>query len=185
MSSCAHSELLSATTCWKTKGGAYRQDGYDLPSDLEDFLFVKAAERDFASLQVVFGRGNEFFASDENGKLDFKQPEPEKKEATPEEVEERRALRRSRTMSLMRPRSDDSSRHSFLDQESQSSASSRRSSLMNGWPPSLSLSFRSNSDASLHTLNSQPESRPTSVSHTRLSSESSVSSQLWLRHSSG
>ncbi|OAG12470.1 uncharacterized protein CC84DRAFT_1254722 [Paraphaeosphaeria sporulosa] len=181
---CAFGAFERYYVCWKTRGGAYRQDGYDLPPDLEDFLFAKADKRDFASLQVVFGRGDEFFASDQNGKLEFKEPEPEKREPTPEELEGKRALRRSRTMSFMRPRSDDSSRHSFLDLESQSPASSRRSSLMNGRPPSLSLSFRSNSDASLHTLNSQPESRPPSASHTRLSSESSLSSQLWSRPSS-
>lgn len=160
------------------------QDGYDLPPDLKDFLFARADERDFASLQVVFGRGNEFFASDANGKLEFKEPEPEKKDPTPGELEEKRALRRSRTLSFMRPRSDEGSRQNVLDLDSQSPASSRRSSLINGRPPSLSLSFRSNSDASLHTLNSQPESRPSSVSHTRLSSDASVGSQLWSRPSS-
>lgn len=156
-------------------------DGYDLPPTLRDFLFTKASQRNFPSLQVVFGRGNEFFASDANEKLEFKEPEPEKKEASPQELEERRALRRSRTLSFLRPRSEES--RGFLDQEAQSPASSRRSSLINGRPPSA-LSFRSNSDASLHTLNPSPESRPQSVSHTRFSSDSSVTSQLGSRESS-
>ncbi|KAF1967082.1 hypothetical protein BU23DRAFT_603083 [Bimuria novae-zelandiae CBS 107.79] len=160
-----------------TRGGAFRQDSHDLPPDLEEFLFGQADARDFASLQVVFGRGNEFFASDKNGKLEYKEQEPEKKEPSAEELEGKRALRRSRTISFMRPRSDDSQRQSFPDLESP--ASSRRFSLINGRPTSMALSFQSNSDASLHSLHSQPESRPSSVSHARLSSGSSVGAQLW------
>ncbi|KAJ4359639.1 uncharacterized protein N0V89_000194 [Didymosphaeria variabile] len=119
---CAFGAFERYYVCWKTRGGAYRQDGYDLPLNLKEFLFEKADERDFASLQVVFGRGSEFFASDSNGKLEYKEPEPEKKEPTPEELVEKRVLRRSRTISFMRPRSDESNRQNFPDLESQSPA---------------------------------------------------------------
>lgn len=133
-------------------------------------------------MQVVFGRGDEFFASDNNGKLEYKEPELEKKEPTNEELIEKRALRRSRTISFMRPRSDDSQKSGFFDLESPSS--SRRSSLINGRPPSLVLSTRSNSDASLKSFHAQPVSRPPIVSHSRLSSESSLDTQIWSHPSS-
>ncbi|KAJ4295443.1 hypothetical protein N0V90_007455 [Kalmusia sp. IMI 367209] len=115
---CAFGAFDRYYVCWKTKGGQHRQDGYDLPPELEDWLFAVEGARDFASLQVVFGRGDEFFASDKNGKLEYK--EPEKKEPPPEELEEKRPLRRSRTISFMRPRSDESQKQSFPDLESPS-----------------------------------------------------------------
>ena len=74
----------------------------------------------------------------------------------------------------MRPRSDDSQKPSFLDLDSPSS--SRRSSLINGRPPSMSLSFRSNSDASLSSLNFQSDARQSNGS--RFNSDSSVGSQV-------
>jgi hypothetical protein len=122
---CAFGAFERYYVCWKTRGGDFRQggnspvpqflpfaykiaDGYDLPSSLKEWLFpADGITRDFASLQVVFGRGDEYFASDNNGKLEVK--EPEIKKPTPVESDElsgKQTLRRSRTMSLLRPLSD-------------------------------------------------------------------------------
>ncbi|KAI4954657.1 hypothetical protein J4E86_005967 [Alternaria arbusti] len=109
---CAFGAFERYYVCWKTKGGEFRQDGYDLPPALRDWLYpTDGTTRDFASLQVVFGRGEEYFASDKNGKLEYK--EPELKKPAPIEDDEkldRQALRRSRTVSFLRPLSETSMR---------------------------------------------------------------------------
>ncbi|KAF2460438.1 hypothetical protein BDY21DRAFT_268556, partial [Lineolata rhizophorae] len=62
--------------CWRNRAGQYRQDGYGLPERLRSWLFpVDGPPRDYATLQVVFGRGDEFFASDRNGKIENKDPQ--------------------------------------------------------------------------------------------------------------
>lgn len=124
-------------------------DGYDLPHALKDWLYpTDGTTRDFASLQVVFGRGEEYFASDKNGKMEFKEPEA-KKQADEEEKNDKPSLRRARTVSFLRPLSDISTRSDSVPTESaesrrSSAASSRRASR----PPSLSFS-RTSSAASM------------------------------------
>lgn len=148
-------------------------DGYDLPTELQEWLFpADGTTRDFATLQVVFGRGDEFFASDRDGKLEFK--EPEKKPPPPEEVEEKPApLKRSRTISFLRPLSDVSTKQASSAVETPSpSRRSSNASQSASRPPSMSFSTRSMSDAS---LNSQSISRPPSMSFSRPTSDSSLS----------
>jgi hypothetical protein len=124
-------------------------DGYDLPPALKDWLYpTDGTTRDFASLQVVFGRGEEYFASDKKGKLEHKEPEV-KKPAEEEDKIDKPALRRARTVSFLRPLSDVSTRSDSVGSEAgetrwSSSAASRRASR----PPSLSFS-RTNSAASM------------------------------------
>jgi hypothetical protein len=128
-------------------------DGHDLPPALRDWLYpTDGTTRDFASLQVVFGRGEEYFASDKHGKMEYK--EPDVKKLTPGEDEEKldkQALRRSRTVSFLRPlsvtsvRSDSSAMESNRSKRS-SSISSQRASR----PPSLSYTTsRTNSEVSI------------------------------------
>ncbi|KAF2036599.1 hypothetical protein EK21DRAFT_42668, partial [Setomelanomma holmii] len=86
---CAFGAFERYYVCWKTKSSEYRQDGYDLPQALKDWLYPNnGTSRDFATLQVVFGRGEEYFASDKNGKLEYKEPEV-KKAAEDEEKTDR------------------------------------------------------------------------------------------------
>jgi hypothetical protein len=121
-------------------------DGHDLPSALKDWLYpTNGKTRDFATLQVVFGRGEEYFASDKDGKMEFK--EPEVKKSTEEEKEiDRPALRRARTVSFLRPLSDISTRSDeSVESRRSSAASSRRASR----PPSLSFSRTSSMSSDL------------------------------------
>jgi hypothetical protein len=117
---------------------------------LKDWLYpTDGTSRDFATLQVVFGRGEEYFASDKNGKLEYKEPEVKKPTEDEEKVDKPAPLRRARTVSFLRPLSDVSTRSETFPVESveskrSSAASSRRASR----PPSLSFS-RSSSTASI------------------------------------
>jgi hypothetical protein len=121
--------------------------------------------RDWASLQVVFGRGEEYFASDKNGKLEYKEPEV-KKPAEDEEKEkvDRQALRRSRTVSFLRPLSQASNRsegvatEQFAMNRRTSSISLQRASR----PPSLSYST-TGSEASM-VASGVPQSQDTIAS---------------------
>ncbi|KAF2261977.1 hypothetical protein CC78DRAFT_583079 [Lojkania enalia] len=123
--------------------------GYDLPQSLHEWLFpTDGSTRDFATLQVVFGRGDEYFASDKNGKLEQKEPEVKKPEnlAEPSDKFEKPAFRRSRTISFMRPASDSAVKPPAVDTPAI------------GRPPSLSVS-------------SQPSSRPQRISIARPTSD--------------
>ncbi|KAF9700581.1 hypothetical protein EKO04_001521 [Ascochyta lentis] len=149
---CAFGAFERYYLCWKTRGGEFRQDGYDLPVALNNWLNPSdGTVRDWASLQVVFGRGEEYFASDKNGKLEFKEPEV-KKPAEEEEKEklDRQTLRRSRTVSFLRPLSQASSRSD--GPASDTPAANRRTS----------------------SISSQRASRPPSLSYSTTSSEASV-----------
>ncbi|CAI6316843.1 unnamed protein product [Periconia digitata] len=173
---CAFGAFERYYVCWRNKAGEYRQgrstlmytkcrminqfvDGYDLPPALQEWLWPQDnTTRDFASLQVVFGRGDEYFASDKNGKLEYK--EPEKK--SPETTEDKPGLRRTRTMSLFRAAPDTTTKPSAatVDDASpdrRSSATSQSESR----PPSMSFSTRSMSDSSFI---SHPSSRSPSIS---------------------
>ncbi|KAF2471851.1 uncharacterized protein BDR25DRAFT_23779 [Lindgomyces ingoldianus] len=106
---CAFGAFERYYVCWRNRGGEYRQDGYDLPPALHEWLFpTDGSFRDFPSLQVVFGRGDEYFASDKNGKLENKETEikkPQPRAESPEKVD-KPILRRSRTISFIRPPPD-------------------------------------------------------------------------------
>ncbi|CAN9085553.1 unnamed protein product [Alternaria alternata] len=168
---CAFGAFERYYVCWKTKGGEFKQDGYDLPPALRDWLYpTDGTTRDFASLQVVFGRGEEYFASDKNGKLEYK--EPEVKKAAPVEDEEkldRQALRRSRTVSFLRPLSETSIRSDGgTSDTNRSKRSSSISSQRASRPPSLSYTnSRTNSEISLlgETIVEGQTSQPTRPSY--------------------
>jgi hypothetical protein len=115
--------------------------------------------RDWASLQVVFGRGEEYFASDKNGKLEFKEPEVKKPtEGEEKEKTDRQILRRSRTVSFLRPLSQTSIRADAAPSEAPvmnrrtSSISSQRASR----PPSLSYSTTGSEASTVSALEPQP-----------------------------
>ncbi|KAF2874545.1 hypothetical protein BDV95DRAFT_451922, partial [Massariosphaeria phaeospora] len=77
---CAFGAFERYYVCWKNRGGAYRQDGYDLPPTLHAWLWPPdGSARDYASLQVVFGRGDAYFAADRSGKVECKAVEGEEK----------------------------------------------------------------------------------------------------------
>jgi hypothetical protein len=128
-------------------------DGYDLPPALRDWLYpTDGTTRDFASLQVVFGRGEEYFASDKHGKMEFKEPEIKKPApAEDEEKLDRQALRRSRTVSFLRPLSETSVRSDGgMSESSRSKRSSSISSQRASRPPSMSYTnSRTNSEISI------------------------------------
>ncbi|OCK77200.1 hypothetical protein K432DRAFT_304763 [Lepidopterella palustris CBS 459.81] len=96
--------------CWRNQAGEYKQDSYGLPARLHEWLYpVNGQGRHFPTLQVVLGRGDEFFASDKDGKLenvDIDLREKIPRVDSPVEKTERSALRRSRTLSFVRPTSD-------------------------------------------------------------------------------
>ncbi len=104
--------------CWRTRDGAHRQgkiylpnprpshqllfffispslhycreDEYNLPPTLHAWLHPSdGSTRDFASLRVVFGFGEEFSASDRYGKVEYK--EPRKTEKSGSKGRERRS----------------------------------------------------------------------------------------------
>ncbi|KAI1513664.1 hypothetical protein L13192_00963 [Pyrenophora tritici-repentis] len=186
---CAFGAFERYYVCWKTKGGEFKSDSYDLPPALRDFLYPDPSSgitRDHASLQVVFGRGEEYFASDNNGKLEFKEPAETRKSLPPtsnggDNDEEggitnnntkadRQALRRSRTVSFLRPLSEMSVRSdtSFGSETSSSgSGYGPGSGYGNGWS---SRNKRSSSSAS-----STRVSRPPSLSFASSRSNSEVS----------
>ncbi|KAF2739757.1 hypothetical protein EJ04DRAFT_559659 [Polyplosphaeria fusca] len=116
---CAFGAFERYYVCWRNRGGEYKQDGYDLPQSLQEWLFPPdGSTRDLATLQVVFGRGEEFFASDKDGKLECKEPEAKKPDPLPIEPGDRfdkPNLRRSRTTSFIRRSSDLSSRPLSVD----------------------------------------------------------------------
>lgn len=156
-------------------------DGYDLPPALSEWLWPPdGTVRDFQTLQVVFGRGNEYFASDKNGKLEFK--EPEKKEPPPEEqMDSKPSLRRTRTMSVFMSSADAVpklySAQSLDDvppvpTQKTSQPPSRPSSILHSTRPSLDSAFTSH-----------PNSRSPSLSSLR-SSGDSVFTQSMSRPSS-
>jgi hypothetical protein len=128
-------------------------DGYDLPPALRDWLYpTDGTTRDFASLQVVFGRGEEYFASDKNGKLEYKEPEVKKPAPIEdEEKSDKQARRRSRTVSFLRPLSETSTRSDGgVSDTNRSKRSSSISSQRASRPPSLSYTnSRTNSEISL------------------------------------
>ncbi|KAF2812343.1 uncharacterized protein BDZ99DRAFT_264966 [Mytilinidion resinicola] len=96
--------------CWRNQAGHYRQDSYGLPDSLHRWLFPPdGGTRHLQTLQIVFGCGDEFFASDKYGKLENKDTNLREKipsAESPVEKTERPLLRRSRTLSLVRPSSD-------------------------------------------------------------------------------
>ncbi|KAF2116333.1 hypothetical protein BDV96DRAFT_645663 [Lophiotrema nucula] len=154
---CAFGAFERYYVCWKTRGGEYRQDSYDLPQSLQEWLFpTDGTTRDFASLQVVFGRGDEYFASDQNSKLEYKEPELKKPETPVEATKEfeKPALRRSRTISFIRPTSDSISRPPSITSIETSTASTSE----------ISTRSRTSSVSSQPSLRSQrfSMSRPTS-----------------------
>ncbi|KAG9187380.1 hypothetical protein G6011_05251 [Alternaria panax] len=185
---CAFGAFERYYVCWKTKSGEFKQDGYDLPPALRDWLYpTDGATRDFASLQVVFGRGEEYFASDKNGKLEYKEPEVKKPPPTEDEEKlDRQVLRRSRTVSFLRPLSEASIRSdSGMSDMSRSKRSSSISSQRASRPPSLSYTnSRTNSEISLlgKTIIEGQTSQPTRPSYisqwTALGSDVGVMDQL-------
>ncbi|KAJ4371199.1 hypothetical protein N0V83_004415 [Neocucurbitaria cava] len=95
---CAFGAFARYYVLWKTRGGTFRQDSYDLPIALRDWLYsVDGTGRDFATLQVVFGRGEEYFASDQYSKLEYKEPEAKRPDEDEEKLD-KQTLRRSRTV---------------------------------------------------------------------------------------
>jgi hypothetical protein len=142
------------------------EDGYDLPPALKDWLYpTDGTTRDFATLQVVFGRGEEYFASDKNGKLEYKEPEV-KKQVEEEEKINKPALRRARTVSFLRPLSDVSTRSdttSVLTDTTESRRSSAVSSRRASRPPSLSYSRTS----SVASFSSEPIGPPSGIYSSR------------------
>ncbi|RMZ74579.1 hypothetical protein GMOD_00003637 [Pyrenophora seminiperda CCB06] len=176
---CAFGAFERYYVCWKTKGGEYKSDAHDLPPTLKDWLYPppdSGITRDYASLQVVFGRGQEYFASDKNGKLEHKEAAETKKVAssTPSDDNDeglaggshkpdKQALRRSRTVSFLRPLSQTSLRSdgslfasetpassAFAGSSSKRGSSGSTSSIRASRPPSLSFtSSRSNSEVSM------------------------------------
>ncbi|KAJ4982922.1 hypothetical protein SVAN01_11589 [Stagonosporopsis vannaccii] len=182
---CAFGAFERYYLCWKTKSGEFRHnlDGYDLPPALNEWLNpADGTTRDWASLQVVFGRGEECFASDKHGKLEFKEPEA-KRSAEEEEKDKgnKQARRRSRTVSFLRPlsqtsiRSDNTSSDTSAVNRRTSSVSSQRASR----PPSLSYS-NTGSDVSLPILSeTQPQ-----LQEPAPAAQSSFSSLLTFNNSS-
>ncbi|ORY12813.1 hypothetical protein BCR34DRAFT_284661 [Clohesyomyces aquaticus] len=194
---CAFGAFERYYVCWRNRGGEYKQgintspithssltkfvDGYDLPPSLHEWLFPsEGSSRDFPSLQVVFGRGDEYFASDKNGKLENKEPEikkPVPRSESPEKLD-KPILRRSRTLSFIRPPSDPAAK-SFIPALD---AHPHRETLSR--PPSMTINPQysitsapqppSSRPSSIATpTNSQPSSRPLSVSSARALSEPS------------
>jgi hypothetical protein len=145
-------------------------DGYDLPDSLQQWLFPSdGSSRDFPTLQVVFGRGEEFFASDKDGKVEWKEPEVKKADAVPvdagSEKTEKPGLKRSRTISFARRSTEfsSSSRPNSLEMAGTSDAATRsHSSSINSQsaPRSqrISLIGRTASDPTTQTLESGSES---------------------------
>ncbi|KAF2493413.1 hypothetical protein BU16DRAFT_79329 [Lophium mytilinum] len=101
--------------CWRNQVGRYRQDSYGLPESLRQWLFPPGGgSRHLQTLQIVFGRGDEFFASDKDGKLENKDTDLREKIPWADSLVEktgRPLLRRSTTLSLVRPTSDPSLNH--------------------------------------------------------------------------
>ncbi|CAE6995792.1 hypothetical protein PTTW11_00189 [Pyrenophora teres f. teres] len=160
---CAFGAFERYYVCWKTKGGEFKSDSYDLPPALRSFLYPSPSSgitRDHASLQVVFGRGEEYFASDNNGKLEYKEPAEPRKPLPPissgdndeegassggtSSKADRQALRRSRTVSFLRPLSEMSVRSDGSFGSETSSGSGYGYGNGNGW----SRNKRSSSSAS-------------------------------------
>ncbi|KAK1917492.1 hypothetical protein P3342_000205 [Pyrenophora teres f. teres] len=182
---CAFGAFERYYVCWKTKGGEFKSDSYDLPPALRSFLYPSPSSgitRDHASLQVVFGRGEEYFASDNNGKLEYKEPAEPRKPLPPissgdndeegassggtSSKADRQALRRSRTVSFLRPLSEMSVRSDGSFGSETSSGSGYGYGNGNGW----SRNKRSSSSAS-----STRASRPPSLSFASSRSNSEVS----------
>ncbi|KAH8725127.1 hypothetical protein GQ44DRAFT_239212 [Phaeosphaeriaceae sp. PMI808] len=178
---CAFGAFERYYVCWKTQSGGFRQDGHDLPSALKDWLYpADGTTRDFATLQVVFGRGEEYFASDKDGKLEYKEPEVKKPQV--DEEKDKPSLRRARTVSFLRPLADVSTRPDprpdprpepvpieVAESRRSSSTSSRRTSR----PPSLSFSRTSSeiSFASNPSIEQQQNPRHSRTLHSSLLSQ--------------
>ncbi|KAG9197700.1 hypothetical protein G6514_001126 [Epicoccum nigrum] len=169
---CAFGAFERYYLCWKTKGGKYKQDGYGLPPALNEWLNpTDGTTRDWGSLQVVFGRGEEYFASDSNGKLEYKEPEVRKlAEEEQKEKVDRQSMRRSRTVSFLRPLSQTSIRSDgaapdtlSMHRRASSSISSHRASR----PPSLSYST-TGSEASLEQTGDYQTQRSTQAAYAPL-----------------
>jgi hypothetical protein len=153
-----NTDKVRRSLCLGTRTYLQMIDGYDLPPALKEWLYpADGTTRDFATLQIVFGRGEEYFASDKDGKLEFKEPEI-KKPAEEEKEIDKPALRRARTVSFLRPLSDISTRSESSTAESaesrrSSAASSRRASR----PPSMSFSRTSSmSSENMDTMLDRP-----------------------------
>lgn len=130
---------------------------------------MDGATRDFATLQVVFGRGEEYFASDKHGKLEYKELDV-KKQPEDEEKTDKPALRRTRTVSFLRPLSDISTRSdATLVEPTESRRSPTASSRRTPRPPSLSYSRTSSVASMLSELIDAP-----ATSHPSRAPESSV-----------
>ncbi|KAJ9272310.1 hypothetical protein DTO212C5_1495 [Paecilomyces variotii] len=88
--------------CWKIQNGEYRQDSYGLPDELQTWLFPPdGSTRDFDTLQIVFGHGDEYFASDKNGKVSNRDSTADLKDKlSARQVPSRQNLRRSHTLSM-------------------------------------------------------------------------------------
>ncbi|KAF3006877.1 hypothetical protein E8E13_010938 [Curvularia kusanoi] len=176
---CAFGAFERYYLCWRTKGGEYKQDSYGLPPALSEWLNpLDGTIRDWGSLQVVFGRGEEYFASDKNGKLEYKEPEIRKSaEEGQKEKIDRQALRRSRTVSFLRPLSQTSTRSDWIGTDTPiphrrtSSISSHRVSR----PPSLSYSA-TGSDSSLEQPGDRLSQRTDSAAPLSLFSRSRFAS---------
>ncbi|OMP88822.1 hypothetical protein BK809_0005543 [Diplodia seriata] len=82
--------------CWKTRAGEYKQESSGLPTPLHQWLFPAEngtttgkhkSTRDLATLQVVLGHGDDFFAADRDGKIERKastaSSTPESRTASP------------------------------------------------------------------------------------------------------
>lgn len=84
-------------------------DHHGLPTRLHDWFYpTDGTTRDWVSLQVVFGRGEEYFASDRHGKIEHKDPDARKAVEDGEKTD-RGVLRRSRPASFLRRRLSETS----------------------------------------------------------------------------
>ncbi|KAL5325468.1 hypothetical protein ACEPPN_006593 [Leptodophora sp. 'Broadleaf-Isolate-01'] len=58
---------------WEDHGGDFHQESHKLPSKLQQWLFpLDGRTRDIRTLQVSFGSNDEFFASDKNSKISYR-----------------------------------------------------------------------------------------------------------------
>ncbi|KAF8858659.1 hypothetical protein BDZ45DRAFT_673773 [Acephala macrosclerotiorum] len=121
---------------WEDNDGEFHQESHNLPESLYKWLFPPTGEtRHLPTLQVSFGSNDDFFASDQDGKLSSRDatPQAEKKAPPPRLAEVARGFMRRKANTISSPKLPEDLQEN-LDEKPVSPRLKRRSTFLEGAP---------------------------------------------------
>ncbi|CZR63564.1 uncharacterized protein PAC_13461 [Phialocephala subalpina] len=121
---------------WEDNDGEFHQESHKLPDSLYKWLFPPTGEtRHLPTLQVSFGSNDDFFASDQDGKLSSRDasPQAEKKAPPPRLAEVARGFMRRKANTISSPKLPEDLQEK-LEEKPMSPRLKRRSTFLEGQP---------------------------------------------------